>query len=159
MSTPLRCHSYTAHILTQLHVQSGFWYTLAAVPLAWGLYAVSRSDDPNAAPLLTRLIDKYTEAQEKWTARNDLHVRMIEKAGSDRVLFMNSAPDEHVPVRFPESLTDCAPYNVPAGSQVNVQKVLEKYRRENNEDNERKLEALRNGTINSEQPFQRFSPN
>lgn len=53
-------------------------------------------------------------------------------------------------------MTASSPYNVPAGSQVNLDKVLEKYRRENNEDNERKLEAVRNGTIKSEQPFQRF---
>lgn len=54
-------------------------------------------------------------------------------------------------------MTVSSPYNVPAGSQVNLDKVLEKYRRENNEDNERKLEAIQNNTIKSEQPFKRFS--
>lgn len=49
-----------------------------------------------------------------------------------------------------------SPFNVPAGSQVNMDKVIEKYKREAFEDNERKLEALRNGTIKGEQPFERF---
>lgn len=49
-----------------------------------------------------------------------------------------------------------SPFNVPAGSQANMDKVIAKYKKEAYEDNERKLEALRNGTIKSEQPFERF---
>lgn len=45
-----------------------------------------------------------------------------------------------------------SPYNVPAGSQVNMTQVIEKYKKLANEDNERKLEALRNNQIKSEQP-------
>ena len=37
-----------------------------------------------------------------------------------------------------------SPYNVPAGSQVQMDKVIEKYKKLANEDNERKLEKLRN---------------
>jgi hypothetical protein len=48
-----------------------------------------------------------------------------------------------------------SPFNVMAGSQVNMDKVIEKYKREANEDQERKYEAVRNGTIKSEQPFKR----
>jgi len=49
-----------------------------------------------------------------------------------------------------------SPYNVPAGSIVNMDKVIEKYKKISNEENERKLEALREGTIKSEQPFERL---
>lgn len=45
-----------------------------------------------------------------------------------------------------------SPYNVPAGSQVSMSKVVEKYKKEANEENERKLEQLRNGTLPAEQP-------
>lgn len=48
-----------------------------------------------------------------------------------------------------------SPYNVPAGSQVQMEKVIEKYKRIAYEDNERKLEALRSNQIKSEQPFVR----
>ena len=45
---------------------------------------------------------KYAEAEEKRQKRNDIHVRMIEQAGEDRVLFMNAKPQEYVDMRFPE---------------------------------------------------------
>jgi hypothetical protein len=47
-----------------------------------------------------------------------------------------------------------SPYNVPAGSQVSMDKVIEKYQKLAYEENERKLEALRNNEIKSEQPYQ-----
>ncbi|KAF2634340.1 hypothetical protein P280DRAFT_474699 [Massarina eburnea CBS 473.64] len=134
---------------------NGFWITVGSIPAGWLIYYISRSDDPNAPPFLTRMIDKYTDSQEKLTARNDLHVKMMEKAGDDRVLFKHSTPHGHVQMKFPEIMNNGSPYNVPAGSQVNMDKVIEKYRRVANEDNERKLEALRNGTIKSEQPFEK----
>lgn len=46
-----------------------------------------------------------------------------------------------------------SPFNVQAGSQVQMEKVIEKYKKLAYEDNERKLEALRNNQIKSEQPF------
>jgi hypothetical protein len=39
---------------------------------------------------------------DKWTSQNDLHIRMIEQAGEDRVLFLNTRPQEHVEMKFPE---------------------------------------------------------
>lgn len=47
-------------------------------------------------------MDKYAEAEEKRTRRNDIHTRMIEQAGEDRVLFLNAKPQEYVDMRFPE---------------------------------------------------------
>jgi hypothetical protein len=72
------------------------------IPVGWALYWVSRSDDPNAPPFFTRMIDKYTEVQERWAKSNDLHVQMVERAGSDRVLFVNTKPQEYVNMKFPE---------------------------------------------------------
>lgn len=46
-----------------------------------------------------------------------------------------------------------SPYNVPAGSQVPMTSVIEKYQKIAYEDNERKLEALANNEIKGEQPF------
>jgi hypothetical protein len=48
-----------------------------------------------------------------------------------------------------------SPFNVPAGSQVQMEAVIEKYKKIAYEDNERKLEALRNNEIKGEQPFQK----
>lgn len=46
-----------------------------------------------------------------------------------------------------------SPYNVPAGSQVSMEKVIQKYKKIAYEDNEVKLEALRENKIKSEQPL------
>lgn len=46
-----------------------------------------------------------------------------------------------------------SPYNVPAGSQVSMEKVIEKYKKIAYEENERKLEALRTNQVPSEQPL------
>ncbi|CAO2656546.1 Nn.00g053490.m01.CDS01 [Neocucurbitaria sp. VM-36] len=131
----------------------GFWATIAVIPAGWAIYAISRKNSDNTQPFVTRMIDKYTETQERWARRNDIHVRMIEQAGEDRVLFLNTRPQEHVEMKFPEIMNVGSPYNVPAGSQVSMEKVIEKYKKVANEDNERKLEALRNNEIKSEQPF------
>ncbi|KAF2831760.1 hypothetical protein CC86DRAFT_342781 [Ophiobolus disseminans] len=133
----------------------GFWITFGCIPAAFALYFVSRDNSDNSKPFLTRMIDGYAESSEKWSKRNDLHVRMIEQAGEDRVLFQNTRPYEHVEMKFPEIMNVGSPYNVPAGSQVSMEKVIEKYKKIAYEDNERKLEALRENKIKSEQPFEK----
>jgi hypothetical protein len=75
---------------------------MASIPAAWAVYFVSRNSSDNSQPFVTRMIDGYTETSEKWSKRNDLHVRMIEQAGEDRVLFQNTRPQEHVEMKFPE---------------------------------------------------------
>jgi hypothetical protein len=79
----------------------GFWATVACIPAAWAIYFVSRDSD-NAQPFLTRMIGGYTESAEKLAKLNDLHTRMIEQAGEDRVLFNNTKPHAHVNMKFPE---------------------------------------------------------
>jgi hypothetical protein len=75
---------------------------LATIPAAWAVYFVSRNNSDNSQPFVTRMIDGYTEATEQLSKKSDLHVRMIEQAGEDRVLFMNTKPHEHVEMKFPE---------------------------------------------------------
>ncbi|KAH6638450.1 hypothetical protein C7974DRAFT_306861 [Boeremia exigua] len=130
----------------------GFFWATIWIPAGMGLYLVSKNSDQDR-PFLTRLVDKYTELEEQRTKRNDLHVRMVEQAGEDRVLFNNAKPQEYVDMRFPEIMNAGSPYNVPAGSQVPMTSVIEKYQKLAYEDNERKLEALANDEIKSEQPF------
>jgi hypothetical protein len=79
----------------------GFWATVACIPAAWAIYYVARDSD-NSQPFLTRMIGGYTESAEKLSKMNDLHTRMIEQAGEDRVLFNNTKPHEHVNMKFPE---------------------------------------------------------
>ncbi|KAF2622079.1 hypothetical protein BU25DRAFT_403418 [Macroventuria anomochaeta] len=130
----------------------GFFWSTIWIPAGMGLYLISKNSESDR-PFLTRLMDKYAEAEEKRTKKNDIHVRMIEQAGEDRVLFLKTKPQDHVDMRFPEIMNNGSPYNVPAGSQVPMTSVIEKYKKLANEDNERKLEALANDEIKGEQPF------
>ena len=75
---------------------------MGAIPAGIALYYASRADAEGSQPFFTRMINGYTEKQDRWAKSNDLHVRMIEQAGEDRVLFMNTRPQEHIDMKFPE---------------------------------------------------------
>jgi len=67
------------------------------------IYTLSRTDGDSNEPYFTRMIANTTAGlHEKWTSQNDLHVRMIEQAGEDRVLFLKTRPQPHVEMKFPE---------------------------------------------------------
>lgn len=99
------------------------------IPAAWAVYFISRDSADNKAPFFTRMIDGYTETTEKWSKRNDLHVRMIEQAGEDRVLFQNSRPVDHVEMKFPEYVQEshiakqASRSNLEAGEEHDVVEV------------------------------------
>ena len=76
--------------------------TIGCIPAGIALYFASQANKDGSQPYFTRLIDSYTENQEKAAKYNDLHVRMIEQAGEDRVLFMNTRPQEYIDMKFPE---------------------------------------------------------
>lgn len=84
-----------------LDMQIGFWGTVACFPLGYGLYQISRQD-PDSPSLITRIIKKYEESHEALVATNAVHTAIMEQAGADRVLFMNSKPQEFVDMKFPE---------------------------------------------------------
>ncbi|RMZ66836.1 hypothetical protein GMOD_00002209 [Pyrenophora seminiperda CCB06] len=146
-------HAHPHHTVDE-PIGYGFWATVGVIPAGLAIYTMSRSSGDNE-PYFTRIISNATAGlHDKWTSQNDLHVRMIEQAGEDRVLFTKTRPQPHVEMKFPEIMNVGSPYNVPAGSQVQMDKVIEKYKKLANEDNERKLEKLRNNDISSEKPFE-----
>jgi hypothetical protein len=75
---------------------------MLTIPAGWAVYFISRDNSDNSQNFVTRMINKYTEEQDKLARRNDLHVRMAEQAGEDRVLFYNTKPQEYVDMKFPE---------------------------------------------------------
>jgi hypothetical protein len=52
-----------------------------------------------------------------------------------------------------------SPYNVPAGSTVNLDKVIAKYEKEHYEDQAKKLKQLLDGTLPAEQPAENPAEN
>ncbi|KAF2196882.1 hypothetical protein GQ43DRAFT_444728 [Delitschia confertaspora ATCC 74209] len=139
---------------------TGFYLPLALIPSCYGLYLFSRptegaKEGEDKRPFFTRWLAKYTDYTKDWEIRNDMHVRMIEQAGRDKALFLHAKPTDTVELRFPDQFNVGSPYNVSAGSQVNLSKVIAKYEREAYADNEQKLEDLRNGTLKAEQTVER----
>lgn len=61
------------------------------IPAGLILYSIAKDSDKDNS-FLTRMMSKYAEAEEQLQKKNDIHVRMIEQAGRDRVLFNNTKP-------------------------------------------------------------------
>ena len=83
-------------------MQTQFFVVLAAVPIAVGVYTISRPSADGQPTALTKVIDSYSHYREKWAARNTLHTAMIEQAAFDRNLFQSTPGTQHVDLRFPE---------------------------------------------------------
>ncbi|KAK3063281.1 hypothetical protein LTS18_001686 [Coniosporium uncinatum] len=130
------------------HFGTGFWITVAAIPATLALYqygGFARGEQP----WLTRVIkDNYDHLNETWKARNKLHTDMIEQAAADRQLFLNSKGSTHVELKFPETFNVGSPYNVPAGhGGANIERVVAHYEKLAYEENARKLQAMKDGTL------------
>ncbi|KAF2806662.1 uncharacterized protein BDZ99DRAFT_500758 [Mytilinidion resinicola] len=127
-----------------------FYIGVAAIPALLGLYYVSRSSDGDR-PFLYRYIDSYSEYKAFWAEQNDIHVKALERAGADRNLFIHSKGQQTVDLKFPDIFNRIfnvgSPYNVPAGSSVNLDKLIAKYEKESYEAQEAKLQALKDGTL------------
>ncbi|XTI95699.1 hypothetical protein V2W45_1182145, partial [Cenococcum geophilum] len=146
-------HDHGHHEPVNESFGKGFFISVATIPAAYALYKFSRMNT-DEKPWFTRLIDSYSDLKATWADRNDLHTRAIEQAAFDRNLFQNSKPNYHAELRFPEMMNVGSPYNVPAGSSVNLDKVIAKYEKEHYEDQAKKLKQLRDGTLPAEQPFE-----
>lgn len=105
---------------------------------------------------------------------------MIEQAAADRVLFLNESSRPLPNLRFPEYVyrlrrtsSHCgtsnlandktsnrqfntgSPWNVPAGhGRVNIDQVIAKYEKESHEEQEKKLQQLKDGAVPVEQPVE-----
>lgn len=53
-------------------------------------------------------------------------------------------------------MNQASPWNVPAGHGTNIDAMIAHYQKKNFEENEKKLQALRDGTLKAEQPVRRW---
>ncbi|KAF2400393.1 putative NADH-ubiquinone oxidoreductase 178 kDa subunit [Trichodelitschia bisporula] len=116
----------------------GFYLTLAAIPASYFVYAASRGDT-----WFTDYLRSYESWNKTWEERNALHTTMVEQAGADRLLFLNSKGAEAnrwVDLHFEEALNSGSPFNVPAGHYANVDKVVAHYRKQNEEEDQARIE-------------------
>jgi len=112
----------------------GFYLAVGAIPFSYAVYSLSRADGENV-PWLTGFIHSYDHWRAQWERRNELHTKMVEQAGADRLLFFGSRTPEMsrpVDIKFQEMFNTGSPFNVPAGQgSVNLDKVMEHYKTQN----------------------------
>lgn len=100
--------------------QPGFYIGLSCIPLIFVIHDLATSKDP----WLTQLIASYSDRNEEWARRNDVHNEAIQQAANDRNLFLNTKPTGHFQLRyqeyaayspyFPQELARC--YYIPSSS-------------------------------------------
>ncbi|OAA67566.1 NADH-ubiquinone oxidoreductase 17.8 kDa subunit [Cordyceps fumosorosea ARSEF 2679] len=89
------------------------------------------------------IINKYRSRAEDWAEISALHTKAAEQAGYDRNLFENASnKHRYVNVSYPEAFQSHAPRNIQAGQLVNLDHVVEHYKKEHLKDEERKAKNL-----------------
>ena len=83
-------------------IQKGFYFTIASVPFAYFLYRATRSVEAGEEPYLTKVIRQYELWLDSWRDRNELHTKMVEQAGYDRLILQHSPPSKGVDIKFTE---------------------------------------------------------
>ncbi|KAL9086945.1 MAG: hypothetical protein Q9159_003907 [Coniocarpon cinnabarinum] len=111
-----------------------FYFVVLLVPVSMGVYAISRDARNGEANPITQLLERYSDWREVWARRSGVHTRMVEQAGQDRNLFLNSPNPNWHDLRMPEMFNAGSPCAVPAGHNVNLEHVMEHYRRRNERD-------------------------
>jgi hypothetical protein len=91
-----KSRTITDKLQTQLYV------VLAIIPASFALYTASRNSQDGSIPGISKVIEKYSDLKDKWSARNTLHTSMIEQAAFDRNLYQSAVGSSHINLRFPE---------------------------------------------------------
>ncbi|OIW35586.1 hypothetical protein CONLIGDRAFT_627620 [Coniochaeta ligniaria NRRL 30616] len=122
---------------------AAFYLALGAIPLSIFFYTISRPGEDGKESAISSLIGKYTAMQETWSERNALRTAMVEQAAHDKHLLYNAPRNKHVELKFPEVFHAGSPFNVPAGHNANLDKVVEHYRQQHLDEEERKATKAR----------------
>ncbi|RPB23159.1 hypothetical protein L211DRAFT_762594, partial [Terfezia boudieri ATCC MYA-4762] len=108
-------HGPQHHEPTEEKIGKGFFISVATFIGILALFKAEQSSARTDRSLITRLIDKYTDAQEVWAEKSHIHTAKVEQAGRDRSLFMDTEKSRVIPIRAIEVLNAGSPYNRVAG--------------------------------------------
>lgn len=86
--------------------QTAFYIILFGIPISMAVYKLSRCSEDGSYPVVTRMLQKYSDLHQSWADRNDLHTRMVEQAAVDKHLFTSARGNGAIHVRFNEYVLD-----------------------------------------------------
>ncbi|KAI0021468.1 hypothetical protein F4780DRAFT_737505 [Xylariomycetidae sp. FL0641] len=135
-------HSESSHGQSAEGLGTPFYVFAGAIPLSMLAYSISRPGENGEPPALTTWLRSFGFLQDEYETRNLLRTQAIEQAAHDKHLFMNSGGDLHIDLRDPELIFSGSPRNVPAGFYPNMDHLLEHYRKQAIEEEQRKMKKL-----------------
>ncbi|KAJ5997647.1 hypothetical protein N7499_005958 [Penicillium canescens] len=146
LRTQRRWGSHAAHEPVNEGVGRSFYVTVGSLASAYLLYRVSQSNQDSGAPSwISGLISKWTPSQETFEQRNAIHTAIMEKAAEDRHLLQSQGPREAYELKQPDMMNTGSPYNLAAGSRVDLSHVVAHYERKNQEIDEARAVRMKDG--------------
>ncbi|EAW15111.1 putative NADH-ubiquinone oxidoreductase 178 kDa subunit [Aspergillus clavatus NRRL 1] len=126
-----------------------FYVTFGTFAAAYALYRVSQSTEQSGSQSwISSLIEKWTPSERVFEERNAVHTVLMEKAAHDRHLFLSQGPRATFELKQPEvSFNTSPPYNVPAGSSVDMSAVVAHYEREHQQMEEARVARMKDGKV------------
>ncbi|KKY24932.1 putative nadh-ubiquinone oxidoreductase 178 kda subunit [Phaeomoniella chlamydospora] len=133
---------------------SRFYIAFGTPILFYVLYQLNQTT-PDSRPFISRLIEKYTEKQDAYQKRTELHMKAVEQAAFDKQLFKTedkTGLSRGINLRHPEQFNNGSPYNVSAGqSGADLSKLVAYYREKNEQAEDLRTSKVRdnNGKVRS----------
>ncbi|KAI5295480.1 hypothetical protein KEM52_001254 [Ascosphaera acerosa] len=131
-----------------VNLKPSLFITLAALPLGYSLYSWANSN-PDAKPVITRLIERFTIAEEKLAQKNHIHTLAAERAAFDKQLFAGCKPDMNLQLLMPEMMNSSGTMNVPAGHGNDLAGVVAYYNAKNASLEQARQARMGNGKVQS----------
>lgn len=126
----------------------GFYVSVATLTAGYILYRLHKSaEESGSQSWISSLIKKWTPSEQLFEQRNAIRTAAMEKAAHDRHLFQSPGPREYIELRHPEIFNAGSPYNVPAGSTVDLSAVVAHYERKNREIEEARVSRMQDGKV------------
>lgn len=104
-SSPSHAHHHPDPAPANESFGRSFYLVLALVPTSYIIYNLSRPDASGQRPALTNVLERWSDYRSRWEERNAIHTRMVEQAGHDRNLFINTPEPNWHDLRMPEMMS------------------------------------------------------
>ncbi|KAI5289622.1 hypothetical protein KEM54_003553 [Ascosphaera aggregata] len=131
-----------------VNLKPSLFVAISALPIGLSYYQWANSN-PDAKPLITRLIEKCTIDESVLERRNHIHTLAAEKAAFDKHLFAGCKSDMNLELSMPEIMNTGSQMNVPAGHYPDLSRVVSFYSDRNKKMEEARLARTKDGKVQS----------